>query len=142
MGDPPLLCRFKPDYLVGMEMDAVVIGAWCAPRACKRSRLPALVHSLPPKYGLPWRMCRLGSGGMRSSRTGGRPHVLLSPALPSLLVVGPRGGKGGRGDLYTQYLLALAEPPEGDAPVRRWISFCRVSGAGEAMSTAGGWGAW
>ncbi|KAL4438716.1 hypothetical protein ABPG77_006320 [Micractinium sp. CCAP 211/92] len=56
--------KFKPDYLVGMEMDAVVIGAW--------------------------------------------------------------GGKGGRGDLYTQYLVALAEPPEGDAPVRKWVSFCRV----------------
>ncbi len=55
----------------------------------------------------------------------------------------PRGGKGGRGDLYTQYLVALAEPPEGDAPVRKWVSFCRVSQtAGRAGCLGGCCGPW
>lgn len=44
------------------------------------------------------------------------------------VIIGAWGGKGGRGNLYTQYLLALADN-ENSGPskiISKWVSFCRV----------------
>ncbi|PSC67603.1 DNA ligase 4 isoform A [Micractinium conductrix] len=54
-----------------------------------------------------------------------KPDYLTELEMDAL-VVGAWGGKGGRANLYTQFLLALADKAGPDGNPHSWTSFCRV----------------
>lgn len=129
---PTPLCRFKPGYVRGVDLDCLVIGAWY---------VDSRAGGQQGRGAAGWIACSWLSVGRQAGRhlfCLGSSAALLpasrlaaftlashaSSCLPRLLPCFPcRGGSGQRrGGAFSQFLLALKD----SAAPGCWVSFCKV----------------